>query len=256
MASPALNRESRLSVLLEPRVIEAVGQATKRKGARMLLKGFVSLVLLILAMGALIFGSAGTFDFWQAWLFLASYFLASVVVSLWLMRNDPALLERRMRGGPFAEGERNQKIIMTFASLGFVALLIVPGLDRRFSWSHMPDAVAILGDVLLLAGWLGILGVFRANTYAAATIQVASGQTVISRGPYGVVRHPMYAASLLMFLGMAISLASWWAVLVVIALLPVLALRLVDEEHVLLRDLRGYADYRRKVPWRLIPYLW
>ena len=222
----------------------------------MLRKGVVSLVLLIVVMAILIFVPAGTLDYWQAWLFLACYFAASLVVSLWLVRNDPALLERRMRGGPFAEGERNQKIIMAITSLGFLALLIVPGLDHRFRWSHMRWPVALLGDALLLAGWLGILAVFRANTYAAATVQVAAGQTVISTGPYAVVRHPMYAAALVMLLGIPIALASWWGALVVVALVPVLAWRLVDEERVLVRDLDGYAAYRHKVPWRLIPNVW
>jgi protein-S-isoprenylcysteine O-methyltransferase Ste14 len=216
----------------------------------------ISLAGLALAMGALIFASAGTLDFWQAWLFLACYFAASLVVSLWLQRHDPALLRRRMRGGPFAEGERSQKIIMTITSIGFIALLVVPGFDRRFGWSEMPDAVAIIGDVLLLAGWLGILAVFRANSYAAATIQVASGQKVVSTGPYAIVRHPMYAAALLMLLGIPISLGSWWGALVLLALLPALGWRLLDEERLLLRDLEGYAGYRRKVPWRLIPHLW
>ena len=216
----------------------------------------ISLAGLALAMGALIFASAGTLDFWQAWLFLACYFAASLVVSLWLVRNDPALLERRRRGGPFAEGERNQKIIMTITSIGFIALLVVPGFDRRFGWSEMPDAVAIIGDMLLLAGWLGILAVFRANSYAAATIQVASGQKVVSTGPYAIVRHPMYAAALLMLLGIPISLGSWWGALVLLALLPALGWRLLDEERLLLRDLEGYAGYRRKVPWRLIPHPW
>ena len=222
----------------------------------MLLRGLVSLVALIVVMGALIFGAAGTFDYWQAWLFLACYFAASLVVSLWLIRHDPALLERRMRGGPFAEGERNQKIIMAITSIGFVALLVVPGLDRRFGWSRMPDAIAIFGDVLLLAGWLGILVVFRANSYAAATIRVENGQRVISTGPYAIVRHPMYAAALLMMAGIALALGSWWGALVWAALLPALAWRLIDEERVLLRDLDGYADYRRKVRWRLIPRIW
>jgi protein-S-isoprenylcysteine O-methyltransferase Ste14 len=222
----------------------------------MLRKGLVSLAGLALAMGALIFVPAGTPDYWQAWLFLGCYFGASVVVSLWLMRNDPALLERRMRGGSLAEGERNQKIIMTITSIGFVALLVVPGLDRRFGWSHMPGVIAVVGDVLLLTGWWGILQVFRANTYAAATIQVAAGQTVISTGPYGVVRHPMYAAALLMLLGIPIALGSWWGVLVFAAIIPALAWRLLDEERVLVRGFDGYAAYKRKVRWRMIPHIW
>jgi protein-S-isoprenylcysteine O-methyltransferase Ste14 len=221
-----------------------------------MLKLLTSLVALILVFGAMIFAAAGTLDFWQAWLFLASYFVASLVMTLWLVRNDPALLERRMKGGPFAEGEQNQKIIMSITSLGFLALLVVPGLDRRFGWSHIPSAIAVLGDLLLFAGWFGILGVFRANTYAAATIQVASGQTVISTGPYAIVRHPMYATALLMLLGIPLALGSWWGLLVLVALLPVLAWRLIDEERVLLRDLNGYDEYRRKVRYRLMPYVW
>jgi protein-S-isoprenylcysteine O-methyltransferase Ste14 len=222
----------------------------------MLLKTLASLAALILVMGVIIFAAAGTMDYWQAWLFLACYFAASLVVSFWLARNDTALLERRMRGGPFAEGERSQKIIMAITSLGFVALLVVPGLDRRFGWSSMPGSVAILGDLLLLLGWLGILAVFRANSYAAATIQVTSGQTVISTGPYALVRHPMYAAALVMLLGIPVALGSWWGALVVVALVPALGWRLIDEERLLLRDLDGYAEYRRKVRWRLIPYIW
>jgi protein-S-isoprenylcysteine O-methyltransferase Ste14 len=222
----------------------------------MLRKGFVSLVAVIVVMGALIFVPAGTLDYWQAWLFLACYFVASLVVSAWLARNDPALLQRRMRGGPFAEGERNQKIIMTITSIAFIALLVVPGLDQRFGWSHMPGAIVVLGDVLLLAGWFGILAVFRANTYAAATIRVEAGQQVISTGPYAIVRHPMYSAALLMMLGMPLALGSWWGVVAWAALLPALAWRLIDEEQVLLRDLDGYADYRRRVRFRLIPFVW
>ena len=222
----------------------------------MLLKTFFSLAVLILVMGGLIFIPAGTLDYWQAWLFLACYFAASLVVSLWLARHDPALLQHRMHGGPFAEGALSQKLIMTLISAGFVALLAVPGFDRRNGWSNMPGAIAILGEALLLAGWAGILLGFRANSFAAATIQIASDQRVISTGPYSVVRHPMYAAALLMFLGIPVSLGSWWGILVLLAIVPALAWRLVDEERMLLRDLNGYADYRRKVRWRLIPLLW
>jgi protein-S-isoprenylcysteine O-methyltransferase Ste14 len=221
-----------------------------------LLRTLSSLVGLIVVMGATVFAAAGTFDYWRAWLFLACYFTASLIVSAWLIRYDPALLERRMRGGPLAEKEPNQRIIMAITSLGFIAGLVVPGLDRRFGWSDMPGAISILGDVLHLAGWLGILAVFRANTYAAATIRVEAGQQVISTGPYAVVRHPMYATALLMIFGIPVALGSWWGLLVFAALLPALAWRLIDEERVLLRDLDGYGDYRRKVPWRLIPGLW
>jgi protein-S-isoprenylcysteine O-methyltransferase Ste14 len=222
----------------------------------MFLKLFVSLVGLMLVTAALIFVPSGTIDYWQAWLFLACYFLASVTVSLWLLQNDRALLERRMRGGPLAETEPNQKVIMTITSLGFLALLVVPGLDHRFGWSRMPDAFAVFGDVLLLAGWAGIIGVFKANSYAAATVQVTSGQKVISTGPYGLVRHPMYAAALLLLAGIPIALGSWWGLVVLVAILPALAWRLLDEERVLLRDLEGYADYRRLVRWRIIPRVW
>jgi protein-S-isoprenylcysteine O-methyltransferase Ste14 len=222
----------------------------------MTFKMLASLVAVIVVMGAILFGAAGTFDYWQGWLFLACYFVASLIVSVWLMRYDPALLERRRRGGPFAEVERNQKIIMTITSIGFIAGLVVPGLDRRSGWSSMPDAIVMFGAILHLLGWFGILGVFRANTYAAATIQVEAGQKVISTGPYAIVRHPMYAAALLMILSIPIALGSWWGLLVFIALLLALAWRLVDEERVLLSDLEGYADYRQRVRSRLIPFIW
>lgn len=222
----------------------------------MMLKLLAQLAALIAVMGAIIFAAAETPDYWQAWLFLACYFCASLALSLWLVRHDPALLQRRMRGGPFAEGERNQKVIMAITSLGFIAGLLVPGLDRHYGWSEMPAAISILADAVHLAGWLGIWFVFRANTFAAATIKVDSGQTVISTGPYAMVRHPMYAAAIFMILAIPVALGSWWGLLVWVAVLPALIWRLLDEERVLLRDLEGYAAYRRKVVWRLIPYVW
>jgi protein-S-isoprenylcysteine O-methyltransferase Ste14 len=222
----------------------------------MLAKMLMQLIMLILVMGALVFAAAGTPDYWQAWLFLACYFTASLIVSTWLIRYDPALLERRMRGGPLAETEPNQRIIMAITSLGFIAGLVVPGLDRRFGWSDMPAAVSILGDVFHLAGWLGILIVFRANSFAAATIRVEAGQKVVSTGPYAIVRHPMYSTALLMIFGIPVALGSWWGLLVFVALVPALAWRLIDEERVLLRDLEGYSDYRRRVRFRLIPLIW
>ncbi len=195
------------------------------------LRAFIGLLILVLVMVALIFGAAGTLHFWQGWLFLACYFSASIVITLYLARRDPALLARRMRGGPWAEKEPTQRLIMSVASAGFIALLVVPGLDHRFGWSHMPATVSIAGILLMLLGWAGIFRVFQENSFTSSTIELAADQRVISTGPYAIVRHPMYAAALLMLLGSPISLGSWWGVLVVLALLPALIWRLLDEER-------------------------
>src|ERR1700742_1189370 len=128
-------------------------------------KAFRGLAILFLVMAALLFGTAGTLDYWQAWLYLAVYFAASIAITIDLIRRDPALLERRMSGGPFAEKEPAQRIIMAVASLGFIALAMVPALDRRFSWSHVPVPAVFAGDAIMLVGWLGIFFVFRENSF-------------------------------------------------------------------------------------------
>lgn len=220
------------------------------------LRAFVGLVMLVLVMAAAIFVAAGTLHYWQGWVFLACYFGASIVITLYLARRDPALLARRMRGGPWAEKEPTQRVIMSIASAGFVALLVVPGLDHRFGWSHMPAALAVAGVLLMLLGWLGIFRVFQENSFTSSTIELAADQRVISTGPYAVIRHPMYTAALLMFLGIPISLGSWWGVLVVVALLPPMIWRLLDEERFLSRNLPGYVAYQEVVRYRLVPHIW
>ncbi|HLG79969.1 MAG TPA: isoprenylcysteine carboxylmethyltransferase family protein [Bradyrhizobium sp.] len=220
------------------------------------LRAVVGLAILILVMVALIFGAAGTLRYWQGWAFLICYFGASIAITLYLARRDPALLARRMRGGPWAEKEPTQRRIMSIASAGFIALLLLPGLDHRFGWSHMPAAVAVAGDLLMLLGWVGIFRVFQENSFTSSTIELAADQRVISTGPYGIVRHPMYAAALVMLLGIPISLGSWWGVLAVVALLPALIWRLLDEERFLRRNLPGYVAYQEKVRYRLLPHVW
>lgn len=207
-------------------------------------------------MAALMFGGAGTLDWWQAWLYLVVYFGASIAITLYLVRKDPALLARRMRGGPWAEKQPVQRVIMVLASVAFIGLTILPALDKRFGWSHMPAWIVIVGDVLVAVGWLGIYRVFRENSFTSATIELAPDQRVISTGPYAWVRHPMYATALFMLVGIPIALGSWWGVLVIVAMLPVLIWRLTDEERFLVRNLPGYADYQNKVPYRLLPLIW
>ena len=220
------------------------------------LKAFGGLLCLLLVMAALLFIPARTLDYWQAWTFLAVYFGSSLAITLYLMKNDPKLLERRMSGGPAAEKETAQKIIMLLVSLGFIGLIVVPALDHRFGWSHMPPSAALAGDVLVLLGWLAIFFVFKENTFTSATIELAPGQKVVSTGPYALVRHPMYAGGLVMLLGIPIALGSWWGLLVIVAMIPTLIWRLLDEEKFLARNLPGYMDYQRQVRYRLIPLLW
>jgi protein-S-isoprenylcysteine O-methyltransferase Ste14 len=169
------------------------------------------------------------------------------------MRNDPALLERRLRAGPTAEREKVQKIIMLFASIGFIALLVVPALDYRFMWSSVPLFVVVAGDIMTALGLYIVFLVYKENPFTSARIEVAGGQKVISTGPYARVRHPMYAGSLLYLLGMPLALGSYWGLLVLAAMMPFLLWRLLDEERFLSKNLPGYAEYCAKVRWRMIP---
>ena len=145
---------------------------------------------------------------------------------------------------------------MSFASLGFIGLLVVPALDRRYGWSAMPTFVSFIGDGLFVFSYLAILRVFREKTFAATTIAVEPQQKVISTGPYAQMRHPMYAAGIVLLAVTPIALGSWWRVLVFIPLLPVLIWRLLDEERFLAKNLPGYVEYCEQVRYRLVPLVW
>ena len=220
------------------------------------LKAFGGLAVLFLIMASLLFVAAGTLHYWQAWLFLAVYFLASLAITLYLINNNRALLARRMSGGPFAEKEPAQRIIMALVSIGFVGLILLPAIDHRFGWSHLSIPAILAGDGLVLLGWLGIFFVFRENSFASATIESTEDQRVISTGLYAWVRHPMYATSLLMLLGIPVALGSWWGVLIVVAIVPALIWRLTDEERFPVRHLPDYSTYQRRVRYRLLPRVW
>jgi protein-S-isoprenylcysteine O-methyltransferase Ste14 len=219
-------------------------------------KALVALLLLFLAMAALLFIPPWTLDYWQAWTFLGVYFAASAAITLYLMKKDPQLLARRMSGGPAAEKLPAQKIIMSLTSLGFIGLLVVPALDRRFAWSQLAPVTALAGDALVGIGFLGIFLVFRENSFTPATIELAPGQKVISTGPYAVVRHPMYATALVMLLGIPIALGSLWGIFVFVAFVPALLWRLFDEEKFLVKNLPGYREYQARVRYRLVPRVW
>jgi protein-S-isoprenylcysteine O-methyltransferase Ste14 len=206
-------------------------------------------------LAVLIFLPAWTLRYWQGWAFLATFAAASTALTVYMAVYDRELLERRLRAGPRAETESSQKIIVLLVMLGFAAFLVFPVLDHRFGWSPLPAYVSITGDVLIALGFLFIFFVLRENSYAASTIQVAEGQRVISTGPYAVVRHPMYSGALLLAIGMPLALDSWYGLVGILVILPILIWRLLDEEQFLTRNLPGYADYKSKVRWRLIPGL-
>jgi protein-S-isoprenylcysteine O-methyltransferase Ste14 len=219
-------------------------------------KAWLALAILTLVMSLLLFIPAGTVHYWQAWIYLSIFTGASMLTTLYLMNKDPALLQRRMSGGPTAEKRGAQKIIMLFTSAGFIALLVVPSLDHRFGWSHVPVGVVIASDVLVALGFYFIFLVYRENTFTSATIEVAENQTVVSTGPYAIVRHPMYASASLYLFGTPLALASYWGLLVIAAIIPFLIWRLVDEERFLSTNLPGYSEYQEKVRYRLVPFLW
>jgi protein-S-isoprenylcysteine O-methyltransferase Ste14 len=218
-------------------------------------KAWLALIALAFVMAAVLIVSAGTLHYWQAWVYLAVFFGASIFHTLYLMKHDPMLLQRRLKGGPTAERERTQRIIMLGTSIGFMALLVVPGLDHRFQWSLVPLPIVIAGNVLIAAGCYIIFLVFRENTFTSATIEIAPDQKVISTGPYAWIRHPMYAGGLLYLLGMPLALGSYWGFLALVATMPFLLWRLFDEEKFLVKNLSGYSDYMQRVRWRLVPGL-
>ena len=209
-----------------------------------------------LIVGIFVFLPAGTLDYWQAWLFTGVFVGCSLVITAYLAIVDPKLLESRMHAGPGAEKERSQKIIVMFALICFAALPVISALDHRFGWSHVPPAVVILGNALIVLSYVGFYFVFRANRYGAATIRVSEGQSVASTGPYAVVRHPMYSWALLMTAAIPLALGSWWGLLVLVPTIAGLAARLLDEERFLAKHLSGYAEYMQKVRYRLLPFVW
>jgi protein-S-isoprenylcysteine O-methyltransferase Ste14 len=218
-------------------------------------RAWLSLGLLVIVMGLVLFVSAGTVRYWQGWVYLAIVTAASLT-TIDLLRRDPALLERRMRGGPTAEKRPVQKLIMLCTSIGYLALLAVPALDVRFGWSDVPLVVIVAGDLLVALGNFLVFLVYRENTFTSATIEVSENQRVISTGPYALVRHPMYASSFVYIAGTPLALGSYRGLLVIAAMLPFLIWRLLDEERLLAKDLPGYSEYQQRVRYRLVPFVW
>jgi protein-S-isoprenylcysteine O-methyltransferase Ste14 len=211
---------------------------------------------IVVVAGLLLFWPAGTFDYWQAWVFLAVYAVAAVIPSIYWGVSNPTVLQRRMHGGPAAETRTAQKLAVTGLLVALAALLVVSALDHRFGWSTPPAAVSVVGDALVALGLGGGILTVVQNSYAAARITVEAEQRVISTGLYGFVRHPMYFSAVIVMIGIPLALGSYWGLVGVVLGMLVLALRIEDEEKMLGHELAGYPEYTRKVHYRLLPFVW
>ena len=216
-----------------------------------------SLVSLAVAI-VLIFLPAGTLAWPQAWLFLALFFGCGQAIGLWLLRTDPALLEARMKPPLSAEQKPADRAVMSAIFVVFLLWFVAMGLDHRFGWSHTPMWAQGLGVALILATFWGWVRVLAANSFASTNIalQADRGQSVISTGPYAVVRHPMYADTILFMIGIPLLLGSLWGLLGLIPFVPLMGARALGEEKMLFAGLDGYAAYAEKVRFRLVPGVW
>jgi len=219
-------------------------------------KVLIGFLQLFIGLAVLLFLSAWTLDYWQAWIFLAVYSLSVLAVTLDLMKNDPKLLERRINSNPGSEKQKSQKILNFLISKALILVVVVPVIDHRCAWSAVPLYGVAAGDGLVALGFLIVFFVFKENTFASAIIEIGAGQKVISSGPYALVRHPMYIGWLVTFSGVPLALGSWWGLFTIIPITLVIVWRLLDEETFLAGNLPGYSEYQNRVRYRLVPFIW
>ncbi len=207
----------------------------------------------LLLVGLLLFLPAGTFYFWQAWLFIGILFGPMFIAGIVLMIRQPELLRKRLDA---KEQQQEQKWVVALSGLMFIAVFVVAGLSRRFGWYMLPDGAVYVATIIFLAAYALYAEVMRENVWLSRTIEVQENQQVVSTGLYGIVRHPMYAATLLLFLSMPLVLASPWSFAIMLLYIPIIALRIRNEEQVLERELKGYTEYKQRVRYKVIPFIW
>ncbi len=217
--------------------------------ARLLLRCLIAVIF----VAAFLFLPAGSLRYWQGWVFMAILFVPMPVTSVYFLKRDPQLVERRMRT---QEKVTEQKTIAQWVRFVLFGSLVIPGLDYRFGWSRVPLWLAILSQLFVFVGYLITLWVMKENSFASRTVQIEEGQKVISTGPYRLVRHPMYFGAVLMLLFTPLALGSWWALPGFLLVIPLIVLRLLREEEMLCRGLPGYSDYCLRTRSRLLPLLW
>ena len=207
----------------------------------------------LLLVGLLLFVPAGTFAYWQAWLFIGILFIPMLIVGIWTMISSPELLRKRLSA---KEEQDEQKWVVALSGLLFIAMFVVAGLNFRFGWLLLPDWMTYVAAGVFLLGYALYAEVMRENVWLSRTVEVQQDQKVIDTGLYGVVRHPMYSATLVLFLSMPLVLNSVWSFVLMLLYIPIIVKRIRNEEIVLERDLAGYKEYKQRVRYRLIPFVW
>lgn len=219
-----------------------------------LLIGAVTKFLMgLLLVGILLFVPAGGLGFYNGWLFIGLLFIPMLVLGVVMFIKAPALLEKRLNA---KEGQNTQKGVVATSGVLFVAGFIVAGLDYRFGWSEVPAWTVTTASVILLAAYGLYAEVMRENAYLSRTVEVQQNQKVVDTGLYGIVRHPMYAVTIWLFLMIPVILGSWWALLCFLPYVGVIVVRIINEEKVLEAGLDGYIDYEKRVKYRLLPFVW
>ena len=225
----------------------------KMNKMRLIVNALFKLIFGLGIMALLLFLPAGTWHYWHAWLLLALLFVPMVCMGIVMLIFSPELLSKRLNN---KEKEQTQKHVVALSGLMFIAGFMLCGFDYRFVWSQVPVWVVVVASLLFLLGYMLYAEVLRENAYLSRTIEVQDNQQLIDTGLYSIVRHPMYTATLLMFLSMPLVLGSWWALLI-FSIYPILIIkRIQNEEQVLAKGLKGYVDYQRRVRWRLMPWVW
>lgn len=220
---------------------------------KLLCNALIKVTLGIVLVGLLVFLPAGTLSYLHGWLFMGLLFIPMLIAGFLMLFMSPELLARRLDA---KEKQADQKAVVAISGVMFVGGFVVAGLDYRFGWSQVPMAVTVTASVLFLAAYGLYAQVLRENAYLSRTIKVEEGQKVITTGLYGVIRHPMYAATVLLFLMMPLILGSWYAVIVFLIYPALIVIRLKGEEELLAKELSGYEEYQKQVKYRLLPFVW
>lgn len=207
----------------------------------------------IVMFALLFFLPAGTWNYWQAWMYMGVLIIPMFFVLAYFMKRDPGLLERRMK---MREERGQQRRIIGVSVLFFILGYILPGFDIRYGWSDMPAWVSIAAAVVMFLSYLLVFRTMQVNSYLSRIIEVAENQKVIDTDVYGIVRHPMYVGMIVLYVVSPVVLGSWWAIIPALVIIPVIVARILDEEKALENELAGYQEYKQKVKYRLIPFVW